>query len=110
MEIPPSRRSILRFAACLHDVGKIQIPSEILGRPGSLTELEFGLIREHVEAGYNLLKGIDLPKDVAEIVRQHHERMDGSGYPRGLQGEEILMEARILAIAGVVEAVSAHRP
>ncbi len=110
MELPSQRRSALRFAACLHDIGKIHIPAEILGKPGRLTELEFGLIREHVETGYSLLKEIDLPKDVAEIVRQHHERIDGSGYPRGLRGEKILMEARILAVADVVEAMSSHRP
>ncbi|MFP4482847.1 MAG: HD domain-containing phosphohydrolase [Thermovirgaceae bacterium] len=110
MELSSSRRSALRFAACLHDIGKIQIPSEILSKPGRLTDLEFGLIKGHVETGYKLLKEIDLPADVAEIVRQHHERMDGSGYPRGLHGDEVLIEARILAVADVVEAMSSHRP
>lgn len=110
MELHPSRRGVLRFAACLHDIGKIHVPSEILSKPGRLTDLELGLIREHAETGYNLLKEIDLPKDVAEIVRQHHERMDGSGYPRGLRGEQIILEARMISVADVVEAMSSHRP
>ncbi len=98
------------LASLVHDIGKIAIPSEILSKPGKLTPLEFDLIRVHPEAGASILSSIDLPWPLAEIVRQHHERMDGSGYPDGLAGEAILREARILAVADVVEAMASHRP
>ncbi|HEU68776.1 MAG TPA: PAS domain S-box protein [Candidatus Acetothermia bacterium] len=98
-------------ASLRHDVGKaLFVPTEILSKPGKLTELEMALIREHPQAGYDLLKGVDFPWPVAETVYQHHERLDGSGYPRGLHVEEILLEARILAVADVVEAMGSHRP
>lgn len=86
----------------IHDIGKIRVPAEILSRPGQLDEIEFNLIKSHATVGYNLLKDIDFPWPVAEIVYQHHERMDGSGYPRGLSGKDILAQARILAVADVV--------
>ncbi|MBC7318912.1 HD domain-containing protein, partial [Candidatus Bipolaricaulota bacterium] len=98
-------------AALLHDVGKaLYVPTDILSKPGKLTALEMALIREHPKAGYEILTRVNFPWPVAEIVYQHHERLDGSGYPRGLKGEEILLEARILAVADVVEAMSSHRP
>lgn len=104
------RLDILRIAAILHDIGKINLPSEILCKPGKLADCEFNLIKIHSEAGYDILKKIDFPDIVADIVYQHHEKMDGSGYPRGLKGNDILLEARILNVADVVEAISSNRP
>lgn len=98
------------LAAQLHDIGKINVPTEILSKPGVLSELEMDIIRTHPRTGYEILKDIDLPWNLAEIILQHHERLDGSGYPRGLKGESILSEARIIAVADVVEAMSSHRP
>lgn len=101
----------LRVAALLHDIGKsLFVPTEILSKPGRLTEWEMALVKVHPQAGYEVLKKVDFPWPVAEIVLQHHERLDGSGYPQGLKGEEILFEARIIAVADVVEAMSSHRP
>ena len=100
----------LRIAGAVHDIGKIAVPSEILVKPGRLSDIELKLVRTHAEQGYDILKNIHFPWPVAEIARQHHERMDGSGYPRGLKGEEILLEARITAIADVVESMASHRP
>ncbi len=100
----------LRLAALIHDVGKISVPAEILAKPGRLSVIEFNLIKQHPQAGYDVLASIDFGRPVAEIVLQHHERLDGSGYPRGLSGEELLQEARILSVADVVEAMSSHRP
>ena len=100
----------VHFGSLIHDVGKISIPAEILSRPGRLTEIEFMLIRTHPEAGYGMLKGIDFPWPVARMILQHHERLDGSGYPSGLKGDEIILEAKILVVADVVEAMSSHRP
>ncbi|MBC7220806.1 MEDS domain-containing protein [Candidatus Bipolaricaulota bacterium] len=111
LNLPEERVHGLRVAALLHDIGKaLFVPTEILSKPGKLTELEMALIREHPKAGYDVLKGVEFPWPVAEVVYQHHERVDGSGYPRGLKGDEILLEARILAVADVVEAMSSHRP
>ena len=100
----------VRIAGLLHDVGKITIPTEILSKPGRLSEMEFAIIKTHSKAGYDILKSIDFPWPVADIVVQHHERMDGSGYPSGLKGEQTALEARILAVADVVEAMVSHRP
>jgi putative nucleotidyltransferase with HDIG domain len=97
-------------AALVHDLGKIEVPAELLSRPGRLSPFEFRLVQMHAEAGFRILSKIHLPWPLAEIVYQHHERLDGSGYPRGLKGEEILPEARILAVADIVEAISSHRP
>jgi HD-GYP domain-containing protein (c-di-GMP phosphodiesterase class II) len=94
----------------LHDLGKIQIPAEILSKPGRISEAEHNLIKTHVHAGYEILKNIDFPWPIAQMVLQHHERLDGSGYPSGLKGEDILLEARILAVADVMEAMCSHRP
>ncbi len=100
----------LRMASVLHDLGKITIPAEILTRPGALNELEYGIIQNHVQAGFDIIKKIECPWPLAEIVLQHHERLDGSGYPNGLKGEDILLEARIIAVADVFETISSHRP
>ena len=100
----------LELAAIIHDIGKINVPAEILAKPGKLTAVEFELIKTHAEAGYQILKDIEFPWPVAEMVRQHHERLDGSGYPQGLKAGEMLPEAKILAVADVVEAMSSDRP
>jgi putative nucleotidyltransferase with HDIG domain len=100
----------LRVAGLLHDVGKVSVPAEILSKPMTLTPAEFDLIKAHPQTGYEILKGIDFSWPVAEIVLEHHERLDGSGYPRGLKGEAISLEAKILAVADIVEAMSSHRP
>jgi PAS domain S-box-containing protein len=100
----------LRIMGYVHDVGKIVAPAEVLSKPGPLTRPEFQIIKAHADEGYQILKGIDFPWPVAEAVRQHHERLNGSGYPRGLEGEAIIREARILAVADVVEAMASHRP
>ena len=100
----------LRIAASLHDIGKVKIPSEILSKPGKLSAIEYRLIQGHANASYEVLKAVEWSWPVAEVALQHHERMDGSGYPQGLKGEEILLEARIMAVADVVEAMSSHRP
>lgn len=100
----------LKFAGLLHDIGKISIPSEILTRPVKLSNIELSLIKEHSRNGYNILKDIDLPWPIADIVLQHHERLDGSGYPNGLKNDEIRLESRIIAVADVVEAITSHRP
>ena len=100
----------IRVAGIVHDIGKIQIPAEILSKPGRLTELEFSLIKNHPSVGYEILKSVEFPWPVAQIVLQHHERMNGSGYPLGVSGNDILLEARILSVADVVEAMASHRP
>ena len=100
----------VRLAGVIHDIGKISVPGEILSKPGSIGANELGIIREHPQVGYNILKTVDFPWPIAQIVLQHHERMDGSGYPDGISGDNILIEARILAVADVVEAMASHRP
>jgi PAS domain S-box-containing protein len=100
----------LRLAAIIHDLGKIAIPAELLSKPGRLRTLEFNLIKEHPRLGYDIIKHIDFPWPIADIILQHHERLDGSGYPQGLKADEILLESRILAVADEVEAMSSHRP
>ncbi len=102
--------SALHMAARVHDVGKIAVPAELLSKPGRLSDAEFSMIRGHSQVGYDLLAPVEFALPVAETVLQHHERLDGSGYPRGLKGDEILPEARILAVADVVEAMITHRP
>ena len=110
MGLPDEQIHAIHLAGIVHDLGKIKIPAEILSKPGKLTDLEFGLIKVHPQAGYDILKGINFPSPIAQMVLQHHERLDGSGYPQGLKGEDILLEARILAVADTVEAMSSHRP
>ena len=110
MGLPQDRIDGIRMAGSIHDIGKLSIPSEILSKPTKLSEIEFSLIKDHSRSGYEMLKDVESPWPLAEIVYQHHERMDGSGYPRNLKGDEILMEARILGVADVVEAMASHRP
>jgi len=102
--------STLNLIGLVHDIGKMSIPSEILGKPGHLSAIEFELIKTHAEQGYQILKNVEFSLPIAEIIREHHERMDGSGYPRGLKGDETLFEARILAVADVLESMASHRP
>jgi HD-GYP domain-containing protein (c-di-GMP phosphodiesterase class II) len=100
----------LRVTGRIHDVGKISVPAEILSKPGKLTPLEFEIIKSHAQQGYDILKSVEFPWPVAETVLQHHERLDGSGYPRGLKGEDISLPARIIAVADTIEAMATHRP
>lgn len=100
----------LRLAGYIHDIGKVQIPSELLSKPSRLSAVEFELIKQHAEAGYDIIKDIAFPWPIADMVWQHHECLDGSGYPRGLTGEQMLPESKILAVADIVEAMSSHRP
>lgn len=100
----------VRLGAMIHDIGKIGIPAEILSKPTQLTPLDIQIVHEHAQMGYNILKDVKFLWPIAEIAHQHHERMDGSGYPRGLKGDEILLEARIVAVADVIESMSSHRP
>lgn len=110
MGLPEEEREGLRIAGMVHDLGKLQVPSEILVKPGRLTDLEYRLLQGHCRAGYDILKTIDFPWPVAQIVVQHHERLDGSGYPDGLTKDDLLIESRILGVADVVEAMASHRP
>jgi PAS domain S-box-containing protein len=110
MGLPPEKIDGIRTAGAIHDIGKLSIPAEILSKPTKLSAIELSLIKEHSLKGYEMLKDVESPWPLAEMVYQHHERMDGSGYPRNLKGDEILMEARILAVADVVEAMASHRP
>jgi PAS domain S-box-containing protein len=110
MGLPQEKIEGLRMAGSIHDIGKLSIPAEILSKPTKLTNVEFSLIKEHARAGYEMLKDVESPWPLAEIVHQHHERIDGSGYPRQLKGDEILIEARIMAVADVVESMASHRP
>ena len=110
MGLDPERVDGLRLGATIHDIGKIYLPAEILSKPTKLTDTEFELIKSHCQVGYDILKDIKFPWPVVDIVYQHHERLDGSGYPQGLKGDEICLEARIVAVADVVEAISSHRP
>jgi PAS domain S-box-containing protein/putative nucleotidyltransferase with HDIG domain len=110
MGLPNDKIEGLRMAGFIHDIGKLSIPAEILSKPTKLTNIEFSLIKEHPKSGYEMLKNVESPWPLAQIVYQHHERMNGSGYPRNLKGDEILMEARIMAVADVVEAMASHRP
>jgi putative nucleotidyltransferase with HDIG domain len=110
MGLPWDKSESLRFAGVIHDIGKIATPLEIMAKPGRLTKSEYQLIKDHPRVGYDMIKDIPFPWPVAHIVLQHHERLDGSGYPEGLSGDAILPEARILAVADVVEAVCSLRP
>ena len=110
MGLSQDKITAIRMAGSIHDIGKLSIPAEILSKPTKLSEIEFRLIKEHSRRGYEILKDVESPWPLAEIVYQHHERLDGSGYPRNLKGEEICIEARILAVADVVESMASHRP
>ncbi|MGD0277899.1 MAG: HD-GYP domain-containing protein, partial [Smithella sp.] len=100
----------IRMAGSIHDIGKLSIPSEILAKPTKLTSIEYSLIKEHSRSGYEMLKNVESPWPLAKVISQHHERMDGSGYPEKIKGDEILIEARILAVSDVVESMASHRP
>ena len=110
MKLDDNQIENLWMAAIIHDIGKINVSSEILSKPGKLTELEFQMIQVHASAGYEIVLGMDFPGSVALTILQHHERINGSGYPKGLKGEEILVEAKILAVADTVESMASHRP
>jgi len=110
MQLDAARKKAVQMTAGIHDIGKITVPAEILSKPGRLTELEYRLIQAHPQVSHDILHKIDFPWPMAGIVLQHHERLDGSGYPQGLRGDAICLEARILAVADVVEAMSSHRP
>ena len=110
MGLSQEKIDTIRIAGLLHDIGKISVPVEILTKPGGLSEAEFSIIKTHPQTGYEILKEIDFYGPVAQIVYQHHERIDGSGYPNGLSGDDILLETKIISVADVVEAISSHRP
>jgi len=100
----------VRISGIVHDLGKISVPSEILSKPGDITQIEYSLINTHPQKGFEILESINFPWPIAKIVLQHHERLDGSGYPAGLKKDKILLEAQVLMVADVVEAMSSHRP
>ncbi len=100
----------IRIMGLLHDVGKISVPAEILSKPGQINQYEFSVIKTHPRAGYEILKEIEFPWPVTQVILQHHERLDGSGYPQGLSGEDIILEARILGVADAIDAMLSHRP
>ncbi len=110
MGLSEDRVAGIRMAGVIHDLGKIAVPAEILSKPSKLLDQEFSLIKMHPQVGYNILKEIRFPWPIADTIYQHHERMNGSGYPCGLMGEDIILEARIMAVADVVEAIASHRP
>lgn len=110
LSLPPELVEGISMAGILHDLGKISVPAEILTKPGAISEFEFSIIKTHPDVGFEILKEIDFPWPIARIVHEHHERLDGSGYPQGLSGEDICQEARILAVADTVEAMASHRP
>jgi putative nucleotidyltransferase with HDIG domain len=110
LNLPEEQISGIRMAGMIHDVGKIRVPAEILSKPTQLSPIELEMIKTHAEVGYKILEPIAFPYPVAKIAYQHHERINGSGYPQGLKRDEILIEARILAVADVVEAMASHRP
>jgi HD-GYP domain-containing protein (c-di-GMP phosphodiesterase class II) len=110
MKLPEDKIEGIRIASLIHDIGKIGLPAEILSKPTKLADIEFSLIKGHSQTGYDILKSIDFSYPIAQIVLQHHERLNGSGYPNNLKGDKILLEARILGVADVVEAMSSFRP
>jgi len=110
LDFTENRLEGLRLGATIHDIGKIYVPAEILNRPGKLSAPEFEIIKSHPQVGYDIVKDVQFPWPVRDMILQHHERLDGSGYPQGLKGEQIILEARIIAVADVVEAMSSHRP
>ena len=110
MNISKDQIEGIRMAGLIHDLGKISVPAEILSKPGSLTEIEFSLIKTHPRVGYDIMTDIEFPWPIDQMMIQHHERINGSGYPQGLSGEDIILEARVLSVSDVVEAMASHRP
>lgn len=110
MRLEQEKIECIHIAAMLHDIGKAQVPSQILSKPSLLSDAEYTIIKAHPQVGYDILKNVEFNYPVADIVLQHHERMNGSGYPHGLQGNQIMLEAKILAVADVVEAMASYRP
>jgi putative nucleotidyltransferase with HDIG domain len=110
MNLPGDQVDGIRMAGMIHDIGKISVPAEILSMPRKLTDVEFCLIKTHAQSGHDILKDIEFPWPIARMILEHHERMDGSGYPQGLTGDRVLLESRILVVADVVEAMASHRP
>lgn len=110
MGLPADTIQAIYLASTVHDLGKIRIPAEILSKPGRLNDIEFELVKSHPQTGFDIIKDIQFPWPIAQMVLQHHERLDGSGYPNGMKSEEVLLEAKIIAVADVVEAMSSHRP
>lgn len=110
MGLPQENVHALGLAASIHDLGKVKVPAEILSKPGKISRLEFEIIKRHPQSGYDIIKDIDFPFPLAQWIWQHHERLDGSGYPRGLKGEAISLESRVLCVADVVEAIFSNRP
>jgi len=109
MKLPQDKIEGIKIASLVHDIGKVNLPTEIISKPSKLVEVEFNLIKNHPKVGYDILKKVDFPWPIAEIVLQHQEKIDGSGYPRGLKGDEICIEAKILGVANVVEAMSSYK-
>jgi len=109
MELPQDKIEGTKIASLIHDIGKVDLPTEIISKPSKLVEVEFNLIKNYPNVGYDILKKVDFPWPIAEIVLQHQEKIDGSGYPRGLKGDEICIEAKILGVANVVEAMSSYK-
>ncbi len=110
MNLSKDELDCIRIAAMIHDIGKINIPAEILSKPGTINQFEMELLQNHPQAGYDILKEIDFPWAIAETILQHHERINGSGYPNGLKEDEILIQAKVIHVADVVEAMSSDRP
>ncbi len=110
MALPEHQVETIRIAGQLHDIGKMSVPSEILTKPGRLSRLELEMVKTHSQNAHDIIKPIEFPYPIEQIILQHHERLDGSGYPQGLKGDDIILEARIVAVADVIEAMSAHRP
>jgi HD-GYP domain-containing protein (c-di-GMP phosphodiesterase class II) len=110
MKLPKDKIEGIRIASLVHDIGKISLPAEILNKPTKLSEMEYGLIKDHSQVGHDVLKSIEFSWPVARIVLQHHERLNGSGYPQGLKGDEIILGARIIGVADIIDAMSSHRP
>jgi len=109
MKLSQDKINGTRIASLVHDIGKVNLPTEIISKPSKLVEVEFNLIKNYPRVGYDILKKVDFPWPIAEIVLQHQEKIDGSGYPRGLKGDEICVEAKILGVANVVEAMSSYK-